>query len=96
VRIAAGLEHCPSGNFWANGAWLAICALAHNLMRWTAKIGSGINGIVVAKTQRNRLFDVPGRLTTHGRKKMLHLPENWPWAQEFLSALAKLRALPSG
>lgn len=96
VKEGAGLEHCPSGNYWANGAWLAICALAHNLMRWVAKLASDIDGTVVAKTHRNRLFSVPGRLTVHGRKKTLHLPERWPWAQDFLNALGKLLALPSG
>ena len=31
-----GLRRCPSGRFFANGAWLACAALAHNLLRWTA------------------------------------------------------------
>ena len=35
----SGLRHCPSGKFSANGAWLACAALAHNLARWTARLG---------------------------------------------------------
>ena len=35
----AGLSRCPSGRFPANGAWLACCVLAHNLARWTARLG---------------------------------------------------------
>src|SRR5437763_1491532 len=31
VKEGAGLEHVPSGNFSANGAWLQCAALAHNL-----------------------------------------------------------------
>ena len=31
----------PSGRFAANGAWLAVQVMAHNLARWTARIGLG-------------------------------------------------------
>ena len=34
-----GLRRCPSGRFFANGAWLACSVLAHNLARWTARLG---------------------------------------------------------
>jgi hypothetical protein len=30
-----GLNHCPSGVFNANTAWLLAATLAHNLIRWT-------------------------------------------------------------
>ena len=36
LKEGAGLEHCPSGHFFANAAWLACAVLAHNLIRWTA------------------------------------------------------------
>jgi hypothetical protein len=29
----------PSGQFFANAAWLVCAALAHNLIRWTAMLG---------------------------------------------------------
>jgi len=35
--------------------------LAHNLARWTARIGLGA-GIVTTKTLRRRLFSLAGRL----------------------------------
>jgi hypothetical protein len=47
----------------ANAAWLVLGALAHNLLRWTATIGLGATGQVVAKTLRRRLLALPGRLT---------------------------------
>jgi hypothetical protein len=93
VKEGAGLEHCPSGNFWANGAWLAMSVLAHNLMRWVAKIGAGNDDTIVVKTMRNRLFRAPGRMTKRGRERILHLPENWPWVDGFLEVLANLRAI---
>ena len=36
-----GVAHMPSGRFAANGAWLAVQVMAHNLARWTARIGLG-------------------------------------------------------
>ena len=33
LKESAGLSRCPSGRFFANGAWLACCVLAHNLGR---------------------------------------------------------------
>ena len=45
----------PSGRFAANGAWLAVQAMAHNLARWTARIGLG-EQIVTTKTLRRRVF----------------------------------------
>ena len=72
--------------FAANGAWLAIQVMAHNLARWTARIGLG-EQVVTTKTLRRRFFSLAGRLT-------LHLPQRWPWKTQFSRALARLRALP--
>ena len=41
LKYGVGLNHLPSGRFAANGAWLAVQAMAHNLARWTARIGLG-------------------------------------------------------
>jgi hypothetical protein len=94
LKHGAGLRHCPSGSFLANAAWLVIATLAHNLLRWVATIGLGTRGQVVAKTLRRRLLAVPGRLTRSARRRRLHLPTDWPWATQFLGALARLRAVP--
>ena len=39
LKEGSGLSRCPSGRFFANGAWLACSVLAHNLTRWTARLG---------------------------------------------------------
>ena len=39
LKNGAGLNHCPSGLFEANGAWLLASTLAHNLVRWVALLG---------------------------------------------------------
>jgi Transposase DDE domain group 1 len=94
LKHGAGLRHCPSGLFLANAAWLVIATLAHNLLRWVATIGLGSSDLVVAKTLRRRLLALPGRLTRSARQRLLHLPRDWPWATQFLGALARLQAVP--
>jgi len=93
LKYGVGLNHLPSGKFGANGAWLAIQVLAHNLARWTARLGMGA-GIVTTKTLRRRLFSLPGRLARSARRLTLHLPARWPWAADCATALQRLRALP--
>ena len=62
LKYGVGLNHLPSGRFAANGAWLAVQTMAHNLARWTARIGLG-ERIATTKTLRRR-FLLPGR-TAH-------------------------------
>ena len=64
----------PSGRFAANGAWLAVQVMAHNLARWTARIGLG-EQVVTTKTLRRRFFSLAGRLTRSARRLTLHLPQ---------------------
>jgi hypothetical protein len=93
LKEGVGLNHLPSGRFAANGAWLAVQVMAHNLARWVARIGLG-EGLVRTKTLRRRLFGLAGRLTRSARRITLHLPARWPWAEAFRLALARLRAIP--
>ena len=93
LKHGVGLNHLPSGRFPANGAWLAAQVMAHNLARWTARIGLG-EGVVTTKTLRRRFFSPAGRLTRSARRLTLHLPKGWPWETRFSSALARLHALP--
>ena len=89
------LAHFPSGKFLANAAWTVIAALAHNLLRWTTLIGLPDTTIPTARTLRRRLLTVPGRLTRTGRRVTLRMPARWPWHTQFLTALARLRAIPA-
>ena len=93
LKYGVGLNHLPSGRFAANGAWLAVQVMAHNLARWTARIGLG-ERIVTTKTLRRRFFALAGRLTRSARRITLHLPRGWPWEEQFSRALARLRAIP--
>ena len=87
--------HMPSGRFGANAAWLALGAIAHNLARWSARLGgiTGRDGPITLATLRRRYICVPGHLTRSGRRTTLHLVKNWPWDVRSLAALAALRAV---
>ncbi len=82
----------PSGRFGANAAWLGLNVIAHNLGRWTSRIGLG-ESLIATDTLRRRYLRTPGRLSRSARRTTLHLPRNWPWAEQFERSLAKLRAV---
>ena len=93
LKYGVGLNHLPSGRLAGNAAWLAVQVLAHNLARWTARIGLG-EQVVTTKTLRRRFFALAGRLTRSAGRLTLHLPQGWPWETQFSRALARLRAIP--
>jgi PII-like signaling protein len=96
LKEGAGLEHCPSGRFFANAAWLACAVLAHNLTRWTASLGDihPDDQLTVTATIRTRVIALPGRLVNRSGRLTLRLPQRWPWATTFTTALDQIRALP--
>jgi hypothetical protein len=96
LKEGAGLEHCPSGQFFANAAWLGCAVLAHNLIRWTASLGDihPNDQLTVARTIRTRVLAMPGRLVNRSGRRVLRLPAQWPWARTFTVALDRLRGLP--
>ncbi len=94
LKYGVGLNHLPSGRFAANAAWLLRNVIAHNLGRWGGRIGLGAGSVpMTTKTLRTRMLDLPGRMTSSGRKDTLHLPEHWPWQEQFDRILAALRSV---
>ena len=68
----------------------SIPALREERLEW----GSSPPSAPLAPCRR-RLLQVAGRLTRHGRSWTLHLPARWPWHGDYISALARIRALPA-
>ena len=96
LKEGAGLEHCPSGHFFANAAWLACAVLAHDLIRWSARLG-GLHPDdqrTVARSVRTQLLALPGRLVNRSGSLVLRFPTSWPWASTFTKAIDQIRALP--
>ena len=84
------LAHLPSGNYAANAAWVACAVIAFNLAR-AAAVASGQARARWA-TLRTRIINVPARIAATGRRLVLHLPTQWPWAQ----AWQALHAIATG
>ena len=94
LKAGAGLEHLPSGVFSANSARFQIAILAHNMLRWTTRLGGhDTDRLIVARTIRTRLLALPGRLVNHAGRSTLRLPSRWPWTRAFTTLLDSLRAL---
>jgi len=94
LKEGAGLEHCPSGHYSANAAWLACTVLAHNLGRWTSLLGD-TSPAMNTRTVRTRLIAIAATLVNRSGRPTLRLPLNWPWADQFTETLNALRALPA-
>jgi hypothetical protein len=58
LKYGVGLNHLPSGKFAANAAWLTLAVIAHNLARWTSRIGLG-ETLITTKTLRTRSWPCP-------------------------------------
>jgi hypothetical protein len=89
-----GLRNLPFHDFAQNQVWLEISALAADLLAWLQRLAlSGTHRLAEPKRLRLRIFGVAGRLIRTGRRAMLKIPENWPWAAVVTSAHARLTAL---
>jgi hypothetical protein len=89
-----GINHFPTKSFGGNAAWLALNTIAHNLTRWTTRLGLQTPTVMTKKIRR-RIYNVTGRLVRTGRRLVLRLPRRWPWAGLITAALERLRALPA-
>jgi hypothetical protein len=89
-----GLRNLPFHDFAQNQVWLEICALAADLIAWTQRLAlTGQHRIAEPKRLRLRLFSVAGRLVRSGRRHVLKIANDWPWAGQITRAHARLAAL---
>ena len=75
----SALAHLPSGDFSANGAWVACAVMAYNLSRAAGALAGTIHRNARTATLRTHLISVPARLAHSARRLVLHLPVDWPW-----------------
>ena len=80
--IDGPLAHLPSGHFAANAAWAICAAITHNLLRAAGTLAGGRHATARGATLRRQLVTVPARLVNPQRRRMLHLPAHWPWADQ--------------
>lgn len=89
-----GLGRLPFQALEPNLAWFELALVAQDLLAWLRSLVlSGELRLAKPKRLRGRLLHVAGRITRSGRRRTLHLPRAWPWADDLLAAFARLRAL---
>jgi hypothetical protein len=98
TQKAMGLRNLPSKTWSVNTGWVLAANLAADLDAWTRLLGLFDHDELVRaepETQRYRLWHIPAKLTHHARRRYLHLPANWPWANAFTTCWNRLTALPA-
>lgn len=91
---SGALAHLPSGSFAANSAWLVLAAIAFNLTRAAGTLASDWHARATGATIRRQLIDVPARIAHSARRLHLHLPQHWPWREDWQQLFDALHAPP--
>lgn len=91
----SGMRNLPLHDFAQNQIWLETVLLAAELLAWTATLGLAAHRKAEPKRLRLRLLQVAARVVRTGRKTLLKVDDDWPWAAEIIAAHAQLRALPT-
>ncbi len=90
-----GMRNLPCQDYHANSCWVELALAAADLSTWSqALCFTGELRRVEPKRLRYRVLHVAGRLVRTGRRLILRLDMNWPWAKDLARAFARLRAAP--
>ena len=92
---SSALKHFPSGQFNANGAWLACAVIAYNLCRAVGVLAGGKFGKARTVTIREQLIKIPARIAYSGRRYHLRLSRNTRQQHHFISMLDATQAPPT-
>jgi len=91
-----GMNHAPLQSFAANWLWWLASALAYNVARWVRVLAlPEAFRTCRGKRLRTSFLNVAARVVRSGRRVHLRLPRAYRHAEAFITALGKLRALPT-
>ncbi len=91
-----GMRNLPFHDLDQNRIWLAIAALAADLLAWTARLALPESAATYEpKRMRLRILAVAGRIVRTARRRILRIDPAWPWADAITTAHARLCALPA-
>jgi len=97
IRAAkdTGMRNLPFHEFNQNRIWLAITALATELLAWCARLALPATAkLYEPKRLRLRILAVAGRIVRTARRHILKIDPAWPWADTIVTAHARLATLP--
>ena len=95
-RVGLGLM--PSKSWQLNTAWVLAATIAADLDAWMRLLLLHDEPELAAaepETIRMKLYHLPARLSTHARRRTLHLDQTWPWARQFTTAWQRATQLPA-
>jgi hypothetical protein len=91
-----GMRNLPFHELNQNRVWLAVAALAADLLAATARLALPASAATYEpKRLRLRILTVAGRIVRTARRRVLHIDPAWPWADVITVAHARLAALPA-
>ena len=91
-----GLRNLPFHDTDQNRIWIAIAALAADLLAWCARLALPATATSYEpKRLRLRILAIAGRLVRTARRHILHIDPAWPWADTITTAHARLPRSPS-
>jgi len=90
------MRNLPFHHMAQNRIWLAIAALAADLMAATARLAlSATAATYEPKRLRLRILAVAGRIVRTARRLILKIDPAWPWAEVITTAHTQLMTLPT-
>jgi hypothetical protein len=91
-----GMRNLPFHDLDQNRIWLAIAALAADLLAWTARLALPESAATYEpKRMRLRILAVAGPIVRTARRRILRIDPAWPRADAITTAHARLCALPA-
>ena len=94
--LPRGMRNLPFHDLAQNRIWLALAALAADLLAWTARLAlPALAATYEPKRLRLPILAVAGRIVRTARRRVLHIDPAWPWADVITTAHQRLCALPA-
>jgi Transposase DDE domain group 1 len=91
----SGLRNLPCDTFDRNAVWLQLILSAQDLMTHTQVLTlDGDLRAAEPASLRYKLLHTPARLVSSGRRLILRIQHDWPWAGDLAAAFHRLRNLP--
>lgn len=82
-----GLRTLSCDTFARNAVWLDLILCAHDLTSWTQVLTfDGELRFAEPQQLRRKLWHVFATITTHARKRWLHIKRDWPWTAALVAA----------
>jgi len=90
-----GLANLPFHTMAQDRIWVAIAALAADLLGWCTHLALPAHTTTYEpKRLRLRILAVAGRIVRTARRRLLKIDPTWPWAEVTTTAHTRLIALP--